>query len=280
MTVCVEKSRPIDALRRHYEIEVELADRLRSCAPDARKGLYQAVYNELFRRVPDHPQNARKQDPASQEAATTRQLRLLRNFLRPDSIYLEIGAGDCYLPRQIAREVRHVYAIDVSDVIATGDECPVNFDLVLSDGVAIDVPPATVNVAYSNQLMEHLHPDDADQQLRQIVQALAPGGVYACITPHRFAGPHDISSYFDTEARGFHLKEYTYGELRTLFRRAGFRATYAWTGIKGRYFRLPEFLVLATEAILSVLPHALRRRLTRSLVLRPLVGSLFIVGRR
>jgi hypothetical protein len=31
--------------------------------------------------------------------------------------------------------------------------------------------------------MEHLHPEDAFEQLRNIIRALAPGGRYVCITP-------------------------------------------------------------------------------------------------
>ena len=35
-----------EALRRHYEVERELADRLRGAAPDERRHLYGAVYDE------------------------------------------------------------------------------------------------------------------------------------------------------------------------------------------------------------------------------------------
>src|SRR5712692_8694627 len=53
-----------DDLYRHYEIERELADQLRAAPPELRKELYRTVYNELFRRVPDHPQLTRKHDAA------------------------------------------------------------------------------------------------------------------------------------------------------------------------------------------------------------------------
>ena len=221
-----------DALLRHYEIECELADRLRAAAPAERKELYRRVYDELFSRVPDHPQNTRKYDPALQAARTARQLRFLDRFLKPDSVYLEVGPGDCHLARTIALRVGRVYAVDVSELIAGTDDPPANFRLIVSDGVTIDVPPGSVHVAYSNQLMEHLHPDDASEQLGEIYRALAPGGVYVCVTPHRYSGPHDISQYFDAEARGFHLKEYSYRELRDLFRAAGFVADESLGGVQ------------------------------------------------
>src|SRR5689334_1887533 len=92
-------SRDITALRRHYDVERELADRLRAAAPHERLGLYRSVYNELFQRVPDHPQLTRKKGGDSQQKATERQLRLLQSFIRPSSVYLEVGAGDCDLAR-------------------------------------------------------------------------------------------------------------------------------------------------------------------------------------
>ena len=271
-------TRDDDALRRHYQIECELADRLRAATPDSRRGLYSSVYNELFVRVPDHPQNTRKLDASQQEAMTRRQLRLLDGFLTPQTTYLEIGAGDCHLAMEAAGRCRHVYAVDVSDVIAAGTQRPANFGLVLSDGVSIDVPPGTVDVAYSNQLMEHLHPDDAEAQLRQIVRAMAPGGRYICVTPHRFSGPHDISCLFDREARGFHMKEYTYGELRRLFLRAGFAEIGVLAGLRGRHYRMPRLIVSMLEGGLRVLPHGLRRWLSRSLLLRRLFECIHIVG--
>src|SRR5262249_39816477 len=150
------------------------------------------------------------------------------------------GPGDCHLAMTVARRVRHVYAVDVADEIANHGQRLSNFTLIISDGVRLGVPPEIVHVAYSHQLLEHLHPDDAAEQLQEISTPLAPGGVYICTPPHCFSGPHDISKFFDPEATGFHLKEYTYRELRALFRSAGFTRTSAWAGIKGRFLRLPN----------------------------------------
>jgi SAM-dependent methyltransferase len=268
------------ALRRHYDVERELADRLRCAAPADRPGLYRTVYNELFSRVPDHPQLTRKQDAAQQQATTERQLRLLRPRLGRQTVYMEVGAGDCHLAMTVARLVQHVYAVDVSRTIAAASNGLANFTFVLSDGIGIDVPAESVHVAYSHQLLEHLHPDDAAQQLRQIVAALAPGGVYICITPHRYSGPHDISKHFDSQATGFHMKEYTYSELRSLFRTAGFASTQVWTGVKGHFLRVPEPCVRIGEGLLDPLPHWLRKRLARSIALRPLLDSITVVGQK
>ena len=151
-----------------------------------RAGLYAAVYNELFRRVPDHPQIARKSDPTARAVQASRELQLVARFIGPGTNYLEIGAGDCRnLAFAVTGKVIHVYAIDVSDEISKQIEPPPNFELIISDGISIPVPAGSIDFAYSNQLMEHLHPDDAKSQLENVFTALRPGRAYLCITPNR-----------------------------------------------------------------------------------------------
>lgn len=278
MRVNTYNTRGIIALRRHYEIERELADRLRVAKPSERCKLYSVVYDELFQRVPDHPQNLRKQSPEDQERAAKSQLRTLDRLLTRDAVYLEIGPGDCYLAKKVAERVRYVYAADVSTVIASSPTNPENFTFVATNGIDISVPNDSVDIAYSNQLMEHLHPDDAKAQLQSICRALKQGGVYLCITPHRYSGPHDISRYFDTQATGFHLREYTYGELRSVFCAAGLPKAVVWLGLKGHYIRFPIMAAMCCEWILKMVPTYWRRWLCKSPLLRPLFYNASILG--
>jgi len=270
--------RDLGKLRRHFEIEKELADRLRNAPSARRRGLYRDVYNELFARVQDHPQNQRKADPQRQLAATHWQWQFLSHFVGPNSAYLEIGAGDGHLAIAVARRARRAYAVDVSEIISADSTPPKNFSWVVTDGVKIPVPSQSVTVAYSNQLMEHLHPDDALAQLAEIHRALVPGGIYVCITPHRFSGPHDISKFFCDEACGFHLKEYTYRELDRLFRHAGFSFTRVWAGVKGRFARLPQPLVFGLESMIGQLPRRWQKKLTQSALLRPVFTNVILVA--
>ena len=182
-------SRSREALREHYLIERELADRLRAAPRGDRLTLYRSVYDELFRRVPQHPQLQAKSAPGRierRQREVERQLGFLRRFLDRDTVFMEIGAGDCALSAGAAPYVRRVYAIDVSAEIAGNGRLPANASLVLSDGCSIPVPPSSVHLAFSDQLMEHLHPEDAEEQLRGIYAALAPGGAYICVTPNRY----------------------------------------------------------------------------------------------
>lgn len=264
--------RTLEELRQHYEAERDLADRLRNAPQAERARLYGIVYDELFQRVPHHPQLTRISDAAAQEAAVTERMALLRRFLRPDTVFLEIGSGDCSLTRRVASLVAKCYALDVSQEILSKASAD-NIELVVSDGRSVPVPSASITVAYSYQVMEHVHPDDALEQLGNIYAALAPHGIYICVTPNRLNGPHDVSKYFDDVARGFHLREYTVTELCALFRSVGFRRIHCYVGIGGRYFRLPPSVLTMLEAALSSLPHRLRRQVGS---LRGVQNFLFI----
>jgi SAM-dependent methyltransferase len=244
---------------KHYEIEKELADRLRGANRDERAPLYGLVYDELFRRVPDHPQLTRKVDEQARLAASEDRMALLGRFLNADTVFLEIGAGDGALTRLAAPRVKKCYALDVSKEILSNVATAANMEKVLSDGCSVPVPAGSVNVAYSYQVMEHIHPDDAQEQLRNIFRALAPGGMYLCVTPNRLNGPHDVSRAFDRVARGFHLKEYTVTELRDLFKAVGFRRVQPYTGLARRYFPVPLSFLVALEFVLGRLPFGLQR---------------------
>lgn len=263
-------------LRRHYEIERELADRLRETPREERGVAYRAVYDELFRRVPDHPQlNA---DPAEQRAWVDSQLRIVREVVEPSDTFLEIGTGDAALASAVAGHVAEVVAVDVSEEIVARSKVPENVRLVLSDGRTVPVPPGSVDVAYSNQLMEHLHPADAREQLEHIVAALRPSGRYVCVTPHRYTGPHDISQFFDDEATGFHLHEYTTGELTRLLRAAGFSRVQSFFTLRGRTYTIPSALPRALELLLAPLPRRVRRAVGRT-PLQKLLGVAVVATR-
>jgi SAM-dependent methyltransferase len=246
-----------ERLYAHYRIETELAARLLRAPREKRGELYASLYDELFRRVPDHPQLTRKARPRNIEMS----LRPLRPFLHPEIDFLEVGPGDCALARAVAAMVGMVWAVDVSGVITKGAARADNFRVVISDGQSMPLDSQSVDVAYSNQLMEHLHPEDAREQLREIHRVLRPGGVYVCITPNRLSGPHDISGYFEDVARGFHLKEYTAGELLAMFREAGFGSMQIFEGEHGGH-PVPLWRVRAIEWGLAISPPKLRRFFT------------------
>ncbi|HEY9660429.1 MAG TPA: class I SAM-dependent methyltransferase, partial [Allocoleopsis sp.] len=187
----------LDQVKAHYEIETELAARLHKSTKAERRHLYTAVYNELYTKLPNNSIAKRKTSLATKKWVIQQRLQFIQPFLKPDKVFLEIGPGDCGLCFEIARQVKQVYAVDVTEQYKDQDNCPDNFKLIISDGTSIPVPDNSIDIIYSHQVMEHLHPEDAVEQLQNIYRALAPGGIYICITPNRLSGPHDISHHFD-----------------------------------------------------------------------------------
>ena len=271
--------RNVDDLRRHYEVERALADRLRASSGAERRAMYGEIYNELFARVPDHPQLTRKVSEERSRRKYLGEFRLIEKFITPDTNFLEIGAGDCALSLHVAKHVRSVTALDVSDIILKDITAPANVTLRVFDGCDIPVEPGSIDVAYSNQVIEHLHPEDAALQVASILTSLRPGGCYVCVTPNRLNGPHDISQFFDTVATGLHMKEYTYRDLDRFFRGLGYDGTRACLGVKGRFAALPVAAVGVVEAALSVLPSRVRVAVARTSLFEKLLIIRFVAHR-
>lgn len=272
----------IEQAREHYEIEKELAARLRNSTKQERTTLYTTVYDELYQKLPKNSIVIRKTTPSSAAWVVNQRLQLLNCFLKPDTTFLEIGPGDCALCFEVAKRVKQVFAVDVTKSFKEDTNIPNNFELVISDGSNIPIAENSVDVAYSHQVMEHLHPDDAIEQLQNIVYALTPGGIYICITPNRLSGPHDISHHFDEVATGLHLKEYTVTELYKIFCKAGFSKIIYYKSYKTLHIGLPLIPITVIgiktiEMLLQILPYSLRKGIAEMPLL---FRGMTIIGRK
>jgi SAM-dependent methyltransferase len=264
-----------EQLRHHYAVECELAERLRGASREARRMLYNDVYDELLRRVPHHPLLRARYDSGEmqrRERSVAGQLRFLKGFLTLRSVFLEIGGGDCALSLSAAGYAERVYSIEVCAQIVGMPRPQPNLKLALSDGVNIPIADASVDVAFSDQVMQHVHPEDAREQLENIRRCLVEGGIYICFMPHRLRGPQDISGHFDEQPRGLHLREYSAREARRLFREAGFRRVRFYAGARGFFFPVPFLALALCEAMLEKLPRRLRRALADSPLMHALLG--------
>ncbi len=270
--------RPPEQIREHYELEKILAARLRTASRDERQYLYREVYDELFRRLPHHPQlhTGTEAIAAIRAQEIAYEMYSLEPFLRKDTVFAEIGAGDCRLAMTVAQRVKHVYAVDVSTEMTKNLSPPPNFTLLLSSGCDIPVPPCSLDVVFSTQLMEHLHPDDAREQLTNIYDSLVRGGIYLCITPNRINGPHDVSRGFDATATGLHLKEYSVRELAALFGEVGFSQVRTYLRLQKIRTALPVWPTAALEIALEVLPRVMRARIASVRGIAHLLGIRII----
>jgi SAM-dependent methyltransferase len=146
--------------------------------------------------------------------------------LKPGSHLIEIGSGAGQLVAFLAENGFSCCATEMSDkrqadsVQNTGSVVWRN-----TDGVNLTdfERPESFDHVISDQVVEHLHPEDILVHLRTARDLLVDGGSYVLRTPHRSSGPHDLSRVFDFDVPVFmHLHEYTFDEIDTLARQAGY----------------------------------------------------------
>lgn len=266
-------------MRNHYEVEKSIAAKLKKANREERKKLFPVIYDELFRQVPDHPRNKAGKSHDEIQASNRQKLPLVREHLNDSTVFVEFGPGRCHLAFEVCKHVRKVYAVDISDQRTERVPVPVNFELIIYDGFNLEIENDSVDVACSDQLIEHLHPEDTENHFQLVKNILRRDGLYIFRTPHAYFGPHDISKYFSDEPQGFHLKEWTYSEIGEILNKLNFSS---WTGLwrinrklNKRYVRFPFFYFKTVEAVLERLPKKQRRYLSR--IFLPLQLSMIAV---
>lgn len=162
-----------------------------------------------------------------------------------------------------------------------------------SDGVHLDRFEAaeSYDAVISDQVIEHLHPDDLLAHFSGAHHILGTGGRYVFATPHTFEGPFDVSRVFGRDrAEGMHLKEYTYRELRIALRQAGFnrigaalrlpRGMRARFGGKPRPISSQAYLryLTALERVIERRPSRRRRNIARVLRAALWTSAIFIIA--
>lgn len=271
-----ELGRTPDQVREHYLIERELADRLKCSTRAERRVLYRELYNELFSRVPRHPGlHGREGGHIMRQVEDW--VRLLRRFAHDDGFCVEIGAGDGAVTRELAKYMEKVYALEVSAGRfrrAAGEVS--NLEIRIYDGLELPLVPGSVDLVSSDQVIEHLHPDDVAFHFESIQRALKVPGAYVFRTPHRFSGPHDISRGFSPVATGLHLREWTNRELVKIIREAGFRTVCFPRYGRGRFLCIPVPCVLILERVMQGLQPGWRRWLASTRLVSTILGIVIV----
>jgi SAM-dependent methyltransferase len=114
-----------------------------------------------------------------------------------------------------------------------------NLEWGISDGVHFErfEPFNTYDYVISNQVIEHIHPDDLVEHCKNVRSILKPEGSYIVCSPHVWHGPSDISAVFKYDKSiGMHLKEYTNFELYKCLKKAGFKKVLS-------VYRAPKVLI-------------------------------------
>ena len=262
------EDRTVDQLWNHFLIERAIAIRIKSSPPSARMDIYAGMYGELFAQVPDHPRLTRRASDEMTAAANRSRLGLLKPWIRPDAVAAEFACGDArFSMEELAPRVRKVYGIDISDQRDPSATTPPNFQMITYDGYVLNgIPQASVDFVFSDQFLEHLHPDEVKNHLQIVRKILKPRGQYIIRTPYALTGPHDISAYFSDEPEGFHLHEWLFSEMAQSLIDAGFSDVVGYWNKRNSCIPVPTPVLRGLESLMHGMPRASARKLSRYLL--------------
>ncbi len=188
---------------------------------------YDKIYRDLMAHTPSNPDNEKRTygfNPVFIEE---------RKDLFRDRIVIDIGCGSGASTEHISRYAKHVYGLEYSSVImaeANKEFGPHgNIEFRELEDLTLPFEDESIDVAYSNDVIEHLHPDDAFMHLQEVRRVLRTGGQYYFWTPGKKSGPHDFTKNFylmgyGVPAQASHIKEYDFEEMIEILKQAKFRA--------------------------------------------------------
>ncbi|WP_049891051.1 methyltransferase domain-containing protein [Methanohalobium evestigatum] len=187
--------RTYEAIKNHYDVEKQIANKLKKSTREERTEIYRNMYDELFSKVPNHPRLLKRNNEEERKKSINNKLNFLLEFVNDSDTFLEVGPDDCRLAFEVCNYAQYVYGLDISDQIGDypKEKIPANFELLIYDGYNLNMDDEKIDVSYSDQMIEHLHPDDIELHFQMINRILKHNGCYILEIPHNFKGLHDVS---------------------------------------------------------------------------------------
>jgi len=259
--------RSFEQVKNHYLVEKAIAERLKKSNREERTLILANMYEELFSKVPDHPRLTRRQSSQLTSSANKSKFSVVSKFLNKSDVFVEFAPGDCKFAFEVAKQVKYVYGIDISDQHDPTDSVPDNFKLIEYDGYSLDkIESNSIDLVFSDQLIEHFHPEDTKLHFELVHRILKKGGKYVFRAPHPLTGPHDVSQYFSYEAECFHLKEWTYNEIKRVLMDSGFSKFHTYWRAKSINLRMPNAYFSLCELVLGQIPKRYIRVVAKYLI--------------
>lgn len=253
-----------DLPKQQFDFERAAARRLLSASQCERPALYLSIYAEYFRKF-----GASGSCNDGSARKTRHQVAFLKPFMRNGvNTFMEFGSGNGHVCVAMSAFAKRVIGVDIAANRDAPRDAPANCHFVTANITSRLVEDGTVDVLYSSQVLEHLHPDDCVIVVRNAFAALKPGGLFINIVPNWLTGPHDISKYFVNRAEGLHLHEYDNRELSKLLCESGFESCQSYVGTHSICFPLPSKLVGALETVSQAFPQNWRK----NIIMRGLTG--------
>ena len=280
-----------DMVRHHWSLERRLTAELLASDAAHRWRVFERCYSTLYSELPWL--NELSEQGSSESAADDAGVWSRLIGPPPKRVY-EIGSGNGRLAAALADRGYQCTATEITR--ERGQRWTIagqSLRWSVSDGVHLYnfERLASYDAVISDQVIEHLHPDDLVEHFIGAHAILKAGGRYAFATPHAFEGPSDVSRVFGSDrAEGMHLKEYTYRELQGAVYAAGFERIEAVfrlpRAVRARFSRSVHpaasrayFLYLRViESAIARLPRHKRRHAARALRLALWPSGITVVA--
>jgi len=215
-------------------LEIQYGRKLRKSTKKERRTLVSEAYEAVRKlRSSQIEENVWRKVRKRRAGSSRRLVDALIMLCNHDSRVLEVGCGRGHTCSKLAPYVECIAGIDASE--SNVEEARgllleaniTNFQVykALADSLPECFAPQSFDKVMSIDVLEHLHPDDHLAHLSDAFELLRPGGCYIAIAPNRFTGPHDVTRiiYPDaTEPMGFHLNEFSYGDIVRDMKNIGF----------------------------------------------------------
>jgi ubiquinone/menaquinone biosynthesis C-methylase UbiE len=203
-----------------FEFEKRLRMRILTSSPEERLSVTSEVYAALFERFPDHA--AMLDAAADRKRQGKRSAGMILPLTKPGQRVLEIGSGRGDVLVELAQAGLICSGIEASEHMIRLSEHLAALSIRRGVAHCLDFPDASLDVVFSQQVLEHMHPQDVPRHFAESHRVLRPGGLLIVETPNQRTGPQDISRGFAPVAEGLHLKEWSVRELIQQFQEAGF----------------------------------------------------------
>lgn len=155
-----------------------------------------------------------------------KQVILFGNELKNKSV-IDFGCGEGSFLMNIQKNIPHKKLLGVDIFIPESLKKNKKIEFVSSSIINFKTEKK-FDVAFSDNVLEHLSVLDYEQHLKSVYNSLNPGGKFILILPNRLFGPGDITRIIDnsssgkTLAQGGHLNESTYNEMASFLKKTGF----------------------------------------------------------
>jgi 2-polyprenyl-3-methyl-5-hydroxy-6-metoxy-1,4-benzoquinol methylase len=229
--------------RHHFLVESDYARKILLSKKNSieRSKLLKDGYNEIVNIISAY-------NPGGGETDYTEVVvSVIKKLLKRGSKIFDLGCASGNLLLKLANNGFEIEGIDVSEGLVEKAKLKLA-SISKSDSVRqADIIQYQIKETFDcivlDNVIEHFHPDLVDDILGKCYSLLNSTGYIFILTPHKFSGPHDVSKCFlplGSKAQGFHLKEYSFTDLKDNLVRAGFNNIFGFP-FHPRLFRSMRF---------------------------------------